>query len=110
VDWAIQENTYSQRRARALVGMAPKTYRYAPKRADDKAIRERLRTLASERRRFGYLRLHILLARAYADRVCKPAPMRGITRTDSPYERGHFGGQVNWKPPSSQARWLVPLI
>jgi hypothetical protein len=24
----------------------------------------------------------------------QPAPSRGITRTDSPYERGHFGEQV----------------
>src|SRR6185295_9425622 len=24
-----------------------------------------------------------------------PAPTRGITRTDSPYERGQLGGQVN---------------
>lgn len=63
MDWAIQEKNYSQRRACALVGIAPKAYRYAPKRADDKAIRERLRALASERRRFGYRRLHILLAR-----------------------------------------------
>ena len=46
-----------------LICAAPKTYRYAPKRADDRSVRERLRTLASERRRFGYRRLHILLAR-----------------------------------------------
>jgi putative transposase len=46
VNWAIQEKNYSQRRACALVGMAAKTYRYASKRADDSAIRERLRALA----------------------------------------------------------------
>jgi putative transposase len=63
VDWAIHEKNYSQRRACALVGMAAKTYRYAAQRANDSAIRERLRALASERRRFGYRRLHILLAR-----------------------------------------------
>src|SRR5687767_4864916 len=39
VDWAIQEKSYSQRRACALVGMAAKTYRYAAQRADDSAIR-----------------------------------------------------------------------
>lgn len=63
MDWAIQEKSYSQRRACALLGMAAKTYRYAPRRTDDSAIRDRLRTLAAERRRFGYRRLHILLAR-----------------------------------------------
>jgi putative transposase len=46
-----------------LVGIEPKTYRYASLRPDDTAIRERLRALAAERRRFGYRRLHILLRR-----------------------------------------------
>jgi len=63
VDWAIGEKHYSQRRACGLIGMAPKTYRYASKRAGDEAVGERLRALASERRRFGYRRLHVLLAR-----------------------------------------------
>jgi putative transposase len=63
VDWAIEAKHYSQRRACGLIGMAPKTYRYVGKRDGDEAVRERLRALASERRRFGYRRLHILLAR-----------------------------------------------
>ena len=41
----------------------PKVYRYRSKRPDDAAIRERLRELANERRRFGYCRLHVLLRR-----------------------------------------------
>jgi putative transposase len=53
----------SQRRACGLVGLAPKTYRYISRRPDDEPIRHRLRALASERRRFGYRRLHILLRR-----------------------------------------------
>lgn len=53
----------SQRRACGLVGLAPKTYRYISRRPDDEPIRQRLRALASERRRFGYRRLHILLRR-----------------------------------------------
>ena len=61
--WAIEEKDYSQRRACKLVGIEPKTYRYAFRRPDDTAIRERLRGLAAERRRFGYRRLHILLRR-----------------------------------------------
>ncbi|HEX4650509.1 MAG TPA: IS3 family transposase [Granulicella sp.] len=63
VTWAISEKDYSQRRACRLVGIEPKTYRYASLRPDDTAIRERLRALAAERRRFGYRRLHILLRR-----------------------------------------------
>ncbi len=61
--WAIEEKGYSQRRACGLIGMEPKTYRYASSRADDAGLRTRLRALAAERRRFGYRRLHILLRR-----------------------------------------------
>ena len=60
---AIDEKTYSQRRACALVGLDPKTYRYRSRREDDAELRRRLRELASERRRFGYRRLLILLRR-----------------------------------------------
>lgn len=59
----MKEKDYSQRRACGLVGMEPKTYRYAAKRPDDAPIRQRLKELALERRRFGYRRLHILLRR-----------------------------------------------
>lgn len=61
--WAIEEKSYSQRRACGLIGLAPKTYRYASRRSDDVEIRERLKILAGQRRRFGYRRLHILLRR-----------------------------------------------
>jgi putative transposase len=47
----------------ARFGLKPKTYRYTSKRSGDDDIRARLRVLAGERRRFGYRRLHILLAR-----------------------------------------------
>lgn len=63
VTWAISEKGYSQRRACGLVGLEPKVYRYASKRPGDGEISARLRELAGERRRFGYRRLHILLAR-----------------------------------------------
>ena len=66
MSWAIEEKAYSQRRACGLIGLAPKSYRYAscrPDDSDDAAVRRRLRALASERRRFGYRRLHILLKR-----------------------------------------------
>ena len=37
--------------------------RYRSTRPDDAALRERLKALAQERRRFGYRRLHVLLRR-----------------------------------------------
>ena len=61
--WAVEEKSYSQRRACGLIGLHPKTYRYASRRSDDIELRARLKALASARRRFGYRRLHILLKR-----------------------------------------------
>ena len=63
MSWAIRDKGYTQRRACRLVGLEPKTYRYASTRPDDGALRQRLKELASERRRFGYRRLHLLLRR-----------------------------------------------
>ena len=61
--WAVGEKSYSQRRACRLVGLQPKTYRYVSSRPDDGALRTRIKELASQRRRFGYRRLGLLLAR-----------------------------------------------
>jgi putative transposase len=63
VTWAVQEKGYSQRRACGLVGLHPKTYRYASKRTGDEELRGTLRDLASQRRRFGYRRLGLMLRR-----------------------------------------------
>src|SRR6185437_13315671 len=63
VRWAIQEKSYTQRRACRLVGLEPKTYRYATKRPDDAVLRQRFKDPASQRRRFGYRRLCLLLRR-----------------------------------------------
>jgi putative transposase len=53
----------SERRACSALGTDRSTVRYRTRRADDGAIRARLRELAAERRRFGYRRLGYLLAR-----------------------------------------------
>ena len=63
MSWAIENKDYSQRRACRPVSLEPKTYRYASTRPDDGAVRQRLKELALERRRFGHRRLHILLRR-----------------------------------------------
>ena len=57
----MQDHGLSERRACSLVGADRKMVRYRFRRPDDAALRARLRELASERRRFGYRRLHILL-------------------------------------------------
>ena len=61
--WAITQKSYSQRRACGLLGLQPKTYRYASKRTGDEELRRQLRDMAAQRRRFGYRRLGLLLAR-----------------------------------------------
>lgn len=53
----------SQRRACHVLGVDRTTVRYRSHRAGDEGIRERIRSLAAERRRFGYRRLHWLLGR-----------------------------------------------
>ena len=58
-----EQRGYSQRHAFDLVGIAPRVYRYQSTRPDDTDLRARLHELASERRRFGYRRLHLLLKR-----------------------------------------------
>src|SRR5690606_32641048 len=53
----------SERRACRIIDVDRKSVRYRSTRADDAGLRERLRELANQRRRFGYRRLHILLRR-----------------------------------------------
>lgn len=53
----------SERRACALVGLARRVARYVSTRADDAALRQRLRDLARQTRHFGYRRLGYFLAR-----------------------------------------------
>jgi putative transposase len=59
----MERHGLSQRRACELVELDRSTLRYRCRRPEDTAIRERLRELAAERRRFGYRRLGWMLAR-----------------------------------------------
>jgi len=63
VSRVMERHGLSQRQACRLVGMDRSTVRYQGKRPDDAALRQRLRELAAERRRFGYRRLGWMLAR-----------------------------------------------
>ena len=53
----------SRVRACRLVGLNRSSLNYQAKRPEDSTVRQRLRELAAERRRFGYRRLGWLLAR-----------------------------------------------
>jgi len=63
VSKVMERHGLSQRHACRLIGMDRSTLRYQGKRPDDGALRQRLRELAAERRRFGYRRLGWMLAR-----------------------------------------------
>jgi putative transposase len=58
-----QELQMSERRACTLIKADRKMVRYQSRRPPETELRERLRSLANERRRFGYRRLFIMLRR-----------------------------------------------
>jgi len=65
----------SERRACRIVGADRKTVRYRSCRPPEAELRQRLRDLANERRRFGHRRLFVLLRRekevSGIDRICR---------------------------------------
>ena len=59
----VEAHGMSDRRACWVIGADRSSVRYVTSRPDDAELRQRLRELARERRRFGYRRLHVLLRR-----------------------------------------------
>jgi putative transposase len=59
----IEQHGISQRRACRLIGIDHSVLCYQSKRPNDTPVRQRLRELAQQRRRFGYRRLGWLLVR-----------------------------------------------
>ncbi|ALK10230.1 IS2 transposase TnpB [Blastochloris viridis] len=53
----------SERRPCKAIGCCRMTMRYKTTRADEAGLRQRMKAIAHERRRFGYRRLHVLLKR-----------------------------------------------
>lgn len=58
---AVEQHGISERRASKLVGIERMSYRYEPRPDHNAALREELATLARQKPRWGYRRLHILL-------------------------------------------------
>lgn len=59
----IDAHGVSQRRACAAMQADRSTVRYQSKRADDSQLREEIKLVAKERRRFGYRRIQVMLER-----------------------------------------------
>jgi hypothetical protein len=93
----------SERRACALVGLGRSNCRYRPRREDWPALRERLRTLAGERRRFGYRRLYVLLRRE-GFIVISSASIVSTPRRASPFVVAAGGGAC----PAVCPGWAYP--
>ena len=57
------DHEMSERRACKLLQCCRMTMRYASVRPDETVLRDRMKAIAHERRRFGYRRIHVLLKR-----------------------------------------------
>jgi putative transposase len=110
---AQQEHGLSRRRACRLIGIARSLVEREPKRAREHArLRERLRALAGERRRFGYRRLHELLRREgwkanhkLVERLYREEKL-AIRRRSRQKRRG--GGMAgHWCPIAANRRWSL---
>lgn len=60
---ACAEHGVSQRRACKALGVDRTSVRYRSVRPDDAGLREAMKAVAGERRRFGYRRIHVMLRR-----------------------------------------------
>lgn len=58
-----KQHGVSQRRACEVLSIDRSSVRYRSIRPDDTDIREAIKLMASERRRFGYRRIHVMLGR-----------------------------------------------
>jgi putative transposase len=63
VEKLMADHGFSERRACRLIVVNRSAWQYEPLRGKDDAVRERMRAIANERRRFGYRRLAIPLRR-----------------------------------------------
>ena len=63
VGFPMDEMGLSERRSCRIVGLHRSVRQYRPVPRNDHAVIERMKVLASENRRYGYLRLHALLRR-----------------------------------------------
>ena len=104
----------SERRACRVTGCVRMTMRYRSRRPDDQALRERLRRLAHERRRFGYRRLHVLLRReGYAvnhKRLFRLYREERLTVRRRGGRKRALGTRAPSVPQSPNQRWSIDFV
>jgi putative transposase len=111
---AQQEHGLSRRRACRLVGISRSVVEREPRRERDHArLRERLRALAGERRRFGYRRLRELLRRegfaANHKLVHRLYQEERLAIRRRGRQKRRLGGVVagSWCPVAADQRWSL---
>jgi putative transposase len=110
---AQEEHGLSRRRACRLIGISRSVVERVPKRTHDhERLRERLRTLAGERRRFGYRRLHELLRREgwranhkLIERLYREEKL--AIRRRGRQKRGGGSMAGHWCPTAANQRWSL---
>ena len=105
----------SERRACDIVAIDRKTVRYAPKRAPDTELRQRLRDLANTRRRFGYRRLFVLLRQegegSSKNRIYRLYREEGLTVRKRQARRRAVGTRAPiLVEPRPNARWSLDFV
>ena len=87
VVYLMNQHGMSERRECRAIGYWRMTIRYETRRSDDQGLRERMKALAHERRRFGYRRLALAPLERKGDTVlitAYPNPFREVPH-------GHHG-------------------
>lgn len=105
----------SERRACRIAGADRKMVRYQAQRAPDTELRDRLRELANERRRFGYRRLFVMLRRegepSGINRIYRLYREEGLTERKRKARRKAVGTRapilVEARP---NARWSLDFV
>ena len=98
-----------------MVNIWPSVYRYRSKPDNDHVLRQRLRELAGERKRFGSPRLHILLKREVlvmnhkrTERIYRE---EGLALRRKRRRKGAAGERVVMSPPQrSNERWSMDFV
>lgn len=111
----MEEVGLSERRACRLVGIGRSAARYEAQRKEPDGLRQRLRELASERRRYGYRRLWVLLRRegfmVNHKRVYRLYRQEGLmVRQRKPRRRCASGRVPASAPARPNQRWSMDFV
>jgi len=111
----IERFGLSLRRACGLVGLWRSTQQYQSHRPDDRVLRQRLRELAEQRRRFGAPRLHVLLRRegwrVNHTRTERLYREEGLALRRKRHRKRAAGVRVTLPPPTRpNERWAMDFL